>query len=102
MKRKKRSNPSHWFKLDHPHALAVMGDDLQLISSKPLTNPQKKKFKAFVAKIKRAIGNPTKGKFKCWGCGKVFKTQEGFDNHKHPANYRPKRRKYSPKYKGQW
>lgn len=48
-------NPSNWLKLDHPHALAIVDDDIKLISSKKLTNPQKKKFRSFVAKIKKAL-----------------------------------------------
>lgn len=55
----KTKNPaSTWFKLDHPHALAVVDNEIQLMSSKKLTNPQKKKFKSFVAKVRRALSNP--------------------------------------------
>jgi hypothetical protein len=48
-------NPGTWFKLDHPHAIAVVDDEVKLISSKPLTNPQRKKFKAFVSKLRKAL-----------------------------------------------
>lgn len=57
----RKKNPAGtWFKLDHPHAIAVVDDEVRLMSSRPLTNPQRKRFRAFVSKLKKALSNKRK------------------------------------------